>query len=43
MTDTVTNLRRSLLAAVGALFVSAFALSAVVVPTVAPMTAQPLL
>ena len=43
MTDTASNLRRSLFAAFGALLVSSFALSAVIVPTIAPMTAQPVL
>ncbi|WP_281178279.1 hypothetical protein [Sphingomonas sanxanigenens] len=43
MTDTVSNVRRTLFAALGALFVSTLMLSAAIVPTVAPMTAQPLL
>ncbi|MGF7149321.1 hypothetical protein FHS96_002963 [Sphingomonas zeicaulis] len=39
----IPNVRRTLFAAFGALFVSTLALSAAVLPTVAPMTAQPLL
>lgn len=43
MTTTVSNIRRTVLAAVGALFVSTFALSTAVLPSVAPLTAQPVL
>ncbi|MGF7149322.1 hypothetical protein FHS96_002964 [Sphingomonas zeicaulis] len=43
MTNTISNVRRNLVAAFGALFVSTLTLSAAIVPTVAPMTAQPLL
>ena len=43
MTTTVSNVRRTLFAAFGALFVSTLTLSAAIVPTVAPMTAQPVL
>lgn len=43
MTNTVSDVRRTLFAAFGALFVSTLMLSAAVVPTIAPMTAQPLL
>ncbi|AHE52034.1 hypothetical protein [Sphingomonas sanxanigenens] len=39
----ITNVRRTLFAAFGALFVSTLALSAAVVPAVVPMTAQPVL
>jgi len=43
MTTTFSNVRRSLYAAVGALFVSTMMLSAAVLPTVAPLTSQPAL
>ncbi len=43
MSIRFTDLRRSLFAAAGALLVSSMALSAAVMPSVAPLTSQPTL
>lgn len=43
MTRSLPNLSRTLFAAIGALLVSTLALSTAVLPSVAPLTAQPVL
>lgn len=43
MSIRFTDIRRTLFAGFGALLVSSFVLSAAVLPSVAPLTAQPLL
>lgn len=43
MTNTAIDIRRTLFATFGALFISSFALSVAIAPVVMPLTAQPIL